>query len=398
MKGKDIIMFGLQPWDIPIGSNFKNMALEIAKNNRVLYVNRPLDRASLYRNKNNSQIQSRIKSLKTGEGLFENPVPNLTTFNPRVVLESINWLPDNFIYDYFNRKNGKRLAGEINRAAGKLGFKNYWLLIDNDFFNGQYLSEYLQPAKFVHYIRDFLLSQHYFQKHGPKAETSIMKKADGVAANSLYLANYASQFNQVVADIGQGCDVEDFMHVTSQQPLDVINIPKPRIGYCGSITSTRLDIRLLEFIASQRPEWQIVLVGPEDEKFRESGLHKMKNVHFTGGKNPEELPAYVHSFDVCINPQVLNQMTIGNYPRKVDEYLAAGKPVVATRTEAMEAFDPECILCSTDSEYLAGIERALAEQHDQNKIFKRKELASSHTWEASVNKLYQLCKKIEDGK
>ncbi len=45
----------------------------------------------------------------------------------------------------------------------------------------------------------------------------------------------------------------------------------------------------------------------------------------------KELPGYIQHFDVCINPQKLNPITIGNYPLKVDEYLAMGKPVVATR-------------------------------------------------------------------
>ena len=40
--------------------------------------------------------------------------------------------------------------------------------------------------------------------------------------------------------------------------------------------------------------------------------------------------------DVCINPQKVNPITDGNYPLKIDEYLAMGKPVVATRTHTME--------------------------------------------------------------
>ncbi|HAI83429.1 MAG TPA: glycosyl transferase family 1, partial [Chitinophagaceae bacterium] len=87
--------------------------------------------------------------------------------------------------------------------------------------------------------------------------------------------------------------------------------------------------------ATAKPEWSLVLVGPEDEAFKQSALHQLPNVHFLGSKQPEALPEYVAAFDVCINPQLLNEVTIGNYPRKVDEYLAMGKPVVATQTEAM---------------------------------------------------------------
>ena len=36
MRNKDIIIVGIQPWDIEIGSNCKNIALEFAKDNRTL--------------------------------------------------------------------------------------------------------------------------------------------------------------------------------------------------------------------------------------------------------------------------------------------------------------------------------------------------------------------------
>ena len=47
MQGKDIVITGIQPWDIEIGSNCKNIALEFSKKNRVLYINAPLDRNTL---------------------------------------------------------------------------------------------------------------------------------------------------------------------------------------------------------------------------------------------------------------------------------------------------------------------------------------------------------------
>ncbi len=40
---------------------------------------------------------------------------------------------------------------------------------------------------------------------------------------------------------------------------------------------------------------------------------------FSGSKNPLLLPEYIHAFDICLNPQVVSQVTIGNYPRKIDE-------------------------------------------------------------------------------
>ena len=51
MRNQDFIITGLQSWDIPVGSNAIDIAKEISNNNRVLYVNSPLDVMTIYRNK-----------------------------------------------------------------------------------------------------------------------------------------------------------------------------------------------------------------------------------------------------------------------------------------------------------------------------------------------------------
>ena len=47
ITGRDFIITSLQPWSTEIGSTIKNTALEISKQNRVLYINTPkIGRAS----------------------------------------------------------------------------------------------------------------------------------------------------------------------------------------------------------------------------------------------------------------------------------------------------------------------------------------------------------------
>jgi teichuronic acid biosynthesis glycosyltransferase TuaH len=385
---QDIIMFGLQPWDTPIGSNFKNMAVEMAKHNRILYVNRPLDRITAWKNPKASIIRTRKESIQKGIGVLEQVKNNLWVQNPATMLESINWMPPGFFYNYLNKRNNKKLADQIKWASGQLNFKSPTLIIDNDFFNALYLKEYLKVDCMVYYIRDYLLSQPYFLKHGIASEPAIMAKADIVAANSIYLTSYAKKYNQNAFYIGQGCDVDDFLNAPANFPQDISAIKKPVIGYCGALISSRLDIDLLISIAEQKTGWNIVLIGPEDIDFKKSKLHTLKNVYFLGGKPATELPAYIHYFDICINPQLVNQMTIGNYPRKVDEYLAAGKPVVATVTETMQEFSGCTYLCKDAREYINAIETILKDPIDENLINERIRVAKSHTWEAAVSKLY----------
>ena len=88
-------------------------------------------------------------------------------------------------------------------------------------------------------------------------------------------------------------------------------------------------------------------------------------------------------------------MTVGNYPRKIDEYLAAGKPVIATETEAMKYFQEVTYLGKSPEDYVEKISLALAESNDCKKNQQRMDFAAKHTWEATVDKLYNFLDKEE---
>src|SRR5690606_8955916 len=119
------------------------------------------------------------------------------------------------------------------------------------------------------------------------------------------------------------------------------NIPKPIIGYVGALLSLRLAIDLMYSSAISNPDKSFVFIGPEDDEFAKSKLHELENVYFLGKRHKNIVPAYVNHFDVCINPQIVNEVTIGNFPLKIVEYLSLGKPVVAIETNTMNELFPE---------------------------------------------------------
>lgn len=401
IKDRDIIMFSMQPWDAATACNFKEMAYEFAKHNRVLYVNRAIDRISVMRDKQSPLVQSRLATVKQGTDELITVRPGLWVHNPRTVLESLNWMPHTGLYEAANRINSKRLAKEINKMIGQLGFKNVLLINDNDFFRGIDLKELVDCTDYVFYIRDYLNYQPWFRKHGPRMEKKMIEKSDLIVANSLYLANYAGKYNPLSFDIGQGCDLESYLVENPPMPDDLKNIPHPIIGYTGAISGTRLDKDIFKHIAEQLPHCSVVLVGPLTDGFDAEALRGLPNVHFLGTKPPADVPNYVHHFDVCLNPQLVNQLTVGNYPRKADEYLAMGKPMVATETETMKFFEGYVYLCRSKEEYVEKIRDILADPAKQNGQMKqdRKAFALSHSWTESIGRLgdafheYQLKKK-----
>jgi glycosyltransferase involved in cell wall biosynthesis len=389
LKNRDIVVVGQQPWDTGIGSNCKNIAIEFAKNNRVLYINSALDRITLLKQKNDPKIQQRIAVIKGKEEGLVPLGPNLWNLYPSHLAESINWLKVRPLFNLLNKRNNRLFALSIQKAIDQLGFKNIILFNDNDIFRSFYLKELLKPAVSIYYSRDYMLAVDYWKFHGEKLEPILIAKSDICTANSTYLADYCKQYNPRSYYVGQGCDLEMFSNPKDKSiPADIAPIPHPVIGYVGALQSIRLDIELLAYIATERPQWSIVLVGPEDDTFKASKLHEIKNVHFIGAKKPEELPAYINAFDVCLNPQIVNQVTIGNYPRKIDEYLAMGKPVVATTTRAMSIFAAHTYLAETKKQYISLIEQALATDNEELRT-QRRAFAATHTWENNVKEIYK---------
>lgn len=392
------MVIGIQPWDYYVGSNCKNIAEEFAKNNRVLYVNEPLNRLTSIRDKNCEEVKMRHEVIRgEKDGLME-VGENIWTLYPKRMVESINWVPRSPLYTYLNKRNNRIFCEEIQEAIDALSFKDVILFNDSHIFLGYYSVEMLEPDLSIYYIRDNLVSQDYFAKHGKEMEPKLAAKYDAVVANSDYLANYLRPYNSKSVMVGQGCDFSLFdLSRISGIPQDMKDIPGPIVGYLGFLTSMRLDIGLMEHLAESMEVGSLVLVGPEDDDFKKSKLHEMDNVYFLGNKKGPELPSYIAAFDVAINPQEVNDLTIGNYPRKVDEYLALGKPVVATYTEAMDYFKEHVYLSRGKEDFVIQVKKAITENTPELSSSRIK-FAKSHTWENNVSNIYQVMQEVLDEK
>ncbi len=389
IKNRDIIVYGLQAWDYNIASTCKYTAIEMSKNNRVLYVNPPLQRSSALFHKNEPDVQKRLKINRGEADDLVQQSDSLWVLYPKTIIESINWIRSAALFNYFNKINDKRYAREVLKAVDRLDFKNYILFNDNSMITGYYFKEMLKPDVFVYLLRDAVIHVAYHKRHGTRLQPLIIQKADIAVTNSDYFADYARETNPNSFMIGQGVDLERFSDPDDaiQIPAEFEGVPKPIIGYVGFLTSIRLDIEALVYIAEQRPDWSLVLVGPEDEAFLNSKLHQLDNVYFWGKKDPDQLAAYIKGFDVALNPQIVNIITDINYPLKIDEYLAMGKPTVATKTTFMAYFKDHTYLPSSKEEYVVEIEKALKEDSPELRK-KRMEYAGEHTWENFVKKIY----------
>ncbi len=391
----DFIITSLQSWDIEIGSTIKNTALEISKSHRVLYVNPPMDLATRLRialkSAHPSPAQQRqMEVIQSKSSPLRRLNENLWVLDCPFTIHSVGQLPKP-LFDTLNRRNNKKIGCWIVEQAATLGFKEYIHLIDTDLFRSLHLREYIRPKISIYYRRDYVIGFPYWRKHGPRCEEALVRQSDIVLANSSYFVEQLRPWNPRTHALNTGVNLE--LYDATQQwtkPSELQGIKSPIIGYTGAIIESRLDSNLLYKVIKKLPEYNFVFVGPEDEHFKNHPLHQLQNVHFTGSKQVEELPQYIQHFDVCINPQILNPITDGNYPLKIDEYLAMGKPVVATNTHTMRAvFAGHTHLATSIEEWFEALKTAIGETHNQDLANIRITFAHTHSWAHSVKTIYQ---------
>jgi glycosyltransferase involved in cell wall biosynthesis len=190
-------------------------------------------------------------------------------------------------------------------------------------------------------------------------------------------------------------NVADFEHFSASRaagaiPPEVARIPRPRLGFVGAISSHKLDLDLVTGVAKQRPDWHWVLVGPPG--IAESGhgtvALQMPNVHLLGHRSYQVLPDYLRGMDVAVLPCKINQYTRSMFPLKFFEYLAAGKPVVATSLPALRDYSEFYAKADSVEEFCKAVELILSGRGPDEQ--RCSELAKRHTWDSRLDQMLEI--------
>ena len=191
-------------------------------------------------------------------------------------------------------------------------------------------------------------------------------------------------------------NVGDFEHFNpASQPEfaapELRDVRRPIIGFSGNLMLGKVDFPLLETLAQMRPDWTLLLVGPAGRSVEEGlrRLTQLGNVRWLGPKPYEEVPRYVAAFDVGLCPYVWNDWMRSGFPLKLYEYLAAGKPVVASGNHDLAGMEPDVVLARGATEFVAAVDHALRLDSDQDRA-RRISLAARNTWDTRTQRLFDL--------
>jgi glycosyltransferase involved in cell wall biosynthesis len=190
--------------------------------------------------------------------------------------------------------------------------------------------------------------------------------------------------------LSHGVNYEMFSCLNDQTaaPADMARIPKPIVGYFGSICGPTVDYALLSELADLLPQMSFVFVG---KVYDNIPFLDRKNVWILGQKPYEEVPCYGRLFDVTIMPWRQTDWIRACNPVKLKEYLALGKPIVSTPFPELEKYSDLVYIAKTPNEFAACIRKALAEDSSEHIATRRKKVEKA-TWDSKaqlvLNKLF----------
>jgi glycosyltransferase involved in cell wall biosynthesis len=224
-------------------------------------------------------------------------------------------------------------------------------------------------------------------------EVELLRRADQVIVHSARLLEKKGGINPHTTLVPNGVDYAGFA-APQAEPLDLASVPRPRIGYAGVIKK-QLDLALLVRLAHARPDWSLVMVGPmgnvSGKEQTLADLRALPNVHFLGTKRLDALPGYVQHMDVCLMCYEINDYTKYIYPLKLHEYLAAGRPSVASPIEAVLDHSDVVVIARTAEEWLSGIAGSLAPSASgQAEVARRQARARLYDWGALAEVVAKL--------
>jgi len=223
-----------------------------------------------------------------------------------------------------------------------------------------------------------------------KEEKILLKNSDFVTCSSLYLSKKIQKLTSNLLYLPNAGEFNHFNKTPSE--LQLQKYKKPIIGYFGSIAEW-FDNKLIEYVAKNRPELTFILIGHTFGSNIKK-LMKLENVHFLGERPYSELPKYLHAFDVCLIPFRNVPLIEATHPVKIYEYMAAGKPVVATNMKELSPMKEICYISKNKEDFLKNLNRALDEK-DKEIVQKRIDFASKNTWDHRINSLYSELEKIK---
>lgn len=268
-------------------------------------------------------------------------------------------LPNMKMTNAFHIPFHNTIIGKINyslmKGAMGMGYNNfYWSTYANPT-----LYEFFKASKFKVYD----IAER--RSHNPLLPQSIkdLERKMVAEADVVFVDNHATMkdykgLNPHMYYVPQGVNVESFYPLEDNREY---------IGYIGNLHFA-IDYDYLEKLIVANYREKFLIIGSVMEKDADKIL-KYENVTHINQIPKSDLNKYLAKMKVGLIPYIKNEVTVGVYPTKLFEYIAAGVPVVSTsipevvqyaNDSYLKIIDAPCDLSSVTFD-MKGIEDVIAQ-------------------------------------
>ena len=283
------------------------------------------------------------------------------------------------------------LIRSITRRLASLGLGRRPVLVTGSPPSVGVVGRLGEVASVYFVLDDFLNFPSYTATMLAPLEQRLLDRVDLVVATAASLTRSKFPRSGRAYHLPQGVNYAHFAEPRAE-PADLAAIPRPRIGFAGSL-ATQCDLALLSRLASTFTDASLVLVGPVSLDTVSIERLRRPNVHLLEVRSYDDLPAYVQHFDVGIIPYLLSAWTVAVDPLKLLEYLAAGLPVVTTAIPEAAKYAGTVAVAADADAFVAAVREALGTSREASRL-KGQALAREHTWERRADTLLELIQRV----
>lgn len=397
---QNIVIFSHSRTDGAYSSTAFSLAKALANKNRVFYIEQPLTWKDVITRWNSPAVQNRRAVFMGKIGLHTHSKwPELLTVITLPPFLPANFLPEGKLYRLINSLNEQLLWKALRTVLRRYRLQR-WVFMNVYYpYAGFEFPEDLQPVLKCYYSVDDISQESYTAKHGVAGEKRMAASYDFVLTTSKVLYQKMNTVNPHTYCLPNAADVTLFSRAAVwklPRPHDMPPSDKPCAIYIGNIDAARNDFALLAELANRCSDINIVLIGPLTSPIEADavGLHRLSNVFFLGTKPMQDLPAYLQHVQCALIPFLCNTLTKSIYPLKINEYLAAGKPVVTTAfSEDICSFGEVVELADSHEAFVAAVRRAITTDSPE-KASQRMAIAAQNTWEARAQQFETIVREF----
>jgi len=382
----NIICFSNQLWDFPNWTNKRHVMSRLSKRGHtILFVDPPITTGRVF-----------YRQVRKGKWSLTRSFTGVKVEDGVKVFSPLNYLPFFNLLSKFHASRLKYISKLLLSSKRKTILWVYHVEMPG-------LQNYINTVPHDLLVYDCVDNYEAFPKYDTEKkklwvrgqEEYLAKKADLIFATTPGLAEKLKKYNSKVfftPNVGDYERFHDAKRYKDNLPEDLKDIPRPRIGFSGSLDEYKFDAKLMRKIAEDHPNYSFVLIGQIAYKDRDAdlnniGLGGLKNIYFLGEKPFEEMPEYYAGFDAYIIPYQLNEYTVGGcFPVKFHEALAVGIPTIVTDLPAYMPFKDVSYIARNYGEFSFYLKKALEEDND-TKVKERKEVAKQNNWDGKVDTL-----------